>query len=236
MDHSAHGSHHSVQGFPATPNVLEWAGFAAIFSYSFLVSFHCFGMCGPLACSILSKSKLNIWKSSLLYNLGRGISYCTAGALSALISVSLTNVLPGLTLWISVIFGSLVCIWALVSILGIHQRVSVNPFVKALRSVQDAVLRLPAPLSAFGLGILTIFLPCMTLHPLLLLSAAQQDSFSGAVTMLAFFAGTVPAMVSATFMPTLISGNSHIFRFIRFGQIFLFIAGLLTIGRGFLRH
>jgi sulfite exporter TauE/SafE len=193
-------------------------------------------MCGPLACAVLSKSRLRTWQSTALYNVGRGLSYCAAGAVVGLASESISNAWPALTGGMSIIFGALICLWALVGVLGGKRRFALNPLAKGLSSVQAAVRQLPAALSAFGLGILTIFLPCMTLHPLLLMSAAHQDSLSGATTMLAFFAGTVPAMVSATYMPTLIARSSGKISYIRFGHVFLFIAGLLTIGRAFFHH
>ena len=68
-----------------TADALQWAGFASIFTYSFLVSLHCIGMCGPLACSLIFRSRLKPWVSSALYNLGRTISYTLAGALASLL-------------------------------------------------------------------------------------------------------------------------------------------------------
>ncbi len=231
MEHTAHLHHHHLEILPASPNAFEWAGFAAIFSYSFLVSFHCFGMCGPLACSILSRSRISLFKSSILYQLGRLFSYCGAGALAGLLAASLSDLWPIITKSISVIFGALICLWSLSVFFNLEKRWPRMPGKGLLLRGQTFLSSLPAPLSPFLLGLVTILLPCMTLHPLLFMSAAHQDATGGAMTMLAFYVGTLPAMVSATYVPTLIAHRAALSRLAPLGQVFLFIAGLLTIGR-----
>lgn len=234
MDHTAHLHHHHFESLPASPNAFEWAGFAAIFSYSFLVSFHCFGMCGPLACSMLGRSRLSPWKSSLLYNFGRLVSYCAAGAGAGFLAASISGLWPGLTKSIGVVFGALICLWALTALFNLEGLWPEFPGKRLLLWVQSFITSLPAPLSSFSLGLVTILLPCMTLHPLLFMSVAHQNAADGAMTMLAFFAGTLPAMVSATYMPTLIADRGNLRRFAPLGRVFLFLAGLLTMGRAWL--
>lgn len=56
-----------------------WSGFVL----GFLGSFHCIGMCGPLAMSLPDTASSNVYFMSgrLLYNLGRAATYTFMGAL-----------------------------------------------------------------------------------------------------------------------------------------------------------
>lgn len=61
-------------------NVFDVATFAAIVWFSFLMSWHCGVMCGPLVCSRMILHKGSTWFDIVLYNLGRLVSYTTMGA------------------------------------------------------------------------------------------------------------------------------------------------------------
>lgn len=215
-------------------NAFEWLGFAAIFSYSFTVSFHCIGMCGPLACSLLDRTSLAPWKSSLLYNLGRGTSYAAAGAVASGLAIQISDVWSPLTEVLSITLGGLVCAWALLCLFRLRVRIPRLGSGQTLRWVQQRFASLPPTMACFLFGAITLFLPCMTLHPLLFMSAAQKSPAAGAMTMLAFFSGTLPAMVSATYMPIAFRAKMDLRRFQPLGYLFLFFAGLVTILRSVL--
>ena len=221
---------------PLSASALEWIGFSAIFSYSFLVSFHCVGMCGPLACSLLDRSRLSLWKSVVLYNIGRGLSYSCAGGLAGLASGLIVFNFPKASLVLSLAFGTIICVWASLSLMGLEKRIPSFPLRAPISAFQRVSARLPAPLAAFSLGFFTLALPCMTLHPLLFMSAAHQSPIEGASTMFAFFLGTLPAMVSATYVPSLFNRSRAFPKARKIGQFLLLLAGLITIARGLIAH
>lgn len=225
-----------MENLPLSANVFEWIGFSTVFSYSFLVSLHCVGMCGPLACSLLGRSGPNFWRSNLLYNLGRCFSYCLAGALAGTLAGFVSSFWPPLTQILSVVFGTLLCLWALIALLNLERKMPFPGFRAPLSFFQRRINVFPQSFKAFALGAFTLLLPCMTLHPLLFMSAAHQTASAGALTMFAFFLGTLPAMLSATYVPTLIPQKANISAFRKIGQFMLFLAGLITIGRGLIHH
>ena len=57
--------------------------FLAALTLGFLGSFHCVGMCGPIALTIPVKrtSQLSIFTGSLIYNAGRVTTYAAMGTL-----------------------------------------------------------------------------------------------------------------------------------------------------------
>jgi len=72
-----------------------------------LGSFHCVGMCGPIALAIPLKT--DSWLARIfggvLYNLGRAITYAVMGAIFGLLGRGL--VMSGFQQWISVIMGAI---------------------------------------------------------------------------------------------------------------------------------
>lgn len=212
---------------------LSLAGLAAIFSYSFLLSFHCIGMCGPLACSMRGRREEKFWTASLLYNAGRGLSYTIAGAAISFSTQSFGELLPRFSPVLALLLGGAIIVFALLKIFdrpfGFFQA-KVPMRTTGLRKVFAKVSPTEHP---FVFGLLTLFLPCMTLHPTLLMSAAAQDAWHGAMTMFAFFLGTLPAMLSATCVPSLGSRLLTKQKLKQAANFILLFAGLLTIWRSF---
>lgn len=228
MDHS----HHQHLGFDLSAvDPLALAGFVAVFSYSFLVSLHCIGMCGPLACSLLGTSRARLGRATFLYNAGRLVSYILAGAGLGYLSVQISAISLRLGSYLSLALGLILILWALAlpvkRLLGLDRQ---GPWPWQL-SLHRFLNRLPADGRALGLGLCTVFLPCMTLHPLLLAAAGSQSTFGGAATMLAFGLGTLPAMVTATYMPTLILDRLPVTQLQWAGRFFLGGAGIITVWR-----
>lgn len=226
-------SHHHHLGFDlGSIDPLAFAGFAAVFSYSFLLSWHCIGMCGPLACSVLARARPRLGWATLLYNLGRVISYSLAGALVGFVSQQISSFSFTVGAWLAMALGVLLIIWALAPWMSKRFRVPGSRSLYALHSYWQQRFQTQKGLGpSFLLGLLTVLLPCMTLHPLLLAAAGTQSALSGASTMLAFSLGTLPAMASATYMPTLVTGKVPSLWFTRLGKLFLVFAGILTIWR-----
>lgn len=159
-----------------------------------------------------------------------------AGALAGSLTAALKDQWPLLSTAIATVFGILICLWSFNLIFGMSKRLPFLSVSAPYSWVKKGASSLSPNVSAFLLGVLTLFLPCMTLHPLIFMSAAHQSALGGLATMFAFWLGTLPAMVSATCMPSLIPSRFHAKIFTKIAQILLLLAGLLTILRAWITH
>jgi len=74
------------------------ASYAMLFAAGLFSSFHCIGMCGGIALSQSGRGsfpRLGMHGSSILYNLGRVVSYTALGALAGLLGSAL-SLTPGI--------------------------------------------------------------------------------------------------------------------------------------------
>ena len=170
-----------------------------------LGSVHCLGMCGGIAGAVGagpggSPRKLS-W--ALLYNAGRIASYSLAGALAGGASFALGSAinLPfwsmitrGLTGGILILIGLNIALgWRLPGLLenlGARVWTLLSPTARRLLSSRSAV-------GMLGLGALWGWLPCGLTYTMLLAAAGTGQIAEGALLMMAFGLGTLPAMVAA---------------------------------------
>lgn len=221
----------------------------------FLGSFgHCVGMCGPLAAAFAlsavdeQKSKSAQLTFHILLNLGRLMSYALVGAgIGALGSVifaggELAGVGSVLRRSISVLTG-LMLIW-----FGFTQAkpgVLPNPpFLQPARQqkiheqlnqtmAKVAGDRIPLMgLTPFVLGLLWGLIPCGFLYAGQLRAAETQSWLGGGAIMLAFGAGTLPAMVTMGVMTSLLSQDRRSQLFRLGGWLTMVIGGLLLLRTG----
>ena len=85
--------------------------------------------------------------------------------------------------------------------------------------------------TAFVLGGLTFFLPCGFTQALQLYVLAKGDFLTGALTMLAFALGTLPALLSLSALSSFASGANRQ-RFLRFAGAAVILLGVLNIRSG----
>lgn len=200
----------------------------------FLGSFHCVGMCGPIALAL----PIGKWQASdkvmgiLLYNLGRVLTYGLMGLLFGAIGQSFSMI--GLQQLVSVTLGA--CIMVLVLMPGnaaakldaITQRIPYMPAVK--RNI--SVLFQQKTFTSLGLiGMLNGLLPCGFVYMALAGAIATATSISGGIFMMLFGIGTIPAMFLVAFSSQLFSVNvrSKIRKAV---PVFMFFIGAILIVRG----
>lgn len=168
----------------------------------FLGSLHCIGMCGPLA-SALALTRPRLWWPGLAaYQLGRVGTYVLLGLTAGLAGSTLKGILwfQGVQIALNVFAGLLMAVFALY--IGGWLA---DPFAR----LSGAVVRLSGmsgwmQRAASGgiapwlvVGGLNGLLPCGLVYAGLALSLTADSAPQGALTMLAFGLGTVPAMVAA---------------------------------------
>ncbi len=166
-------------------------------SIGFLGSFHCVGMCGPIALSlpILHESKgKRLWLIAL-YNLGRASTYALLGLLFGTIGNHFF--LTGYQQIFSIAMGILV-----LSILLAGRFVHAEKYFFAglHRKVQQFLSRIlfgKKTASHFYLiGIANGLLPCGFVYLAIVSAASTGSAVGGAALMFAFGLGTMPLMFS----------------------------------------
>ncbi len=160
-------------------------------------SFHCAGMCGPIALAIPlnNNSWYNKITGSLVYNLGRAITYAIMGFVFGMLGKGL--VLAGFQKWVSIIMGVIMVISVLFPSLY-KNRFDLNSkafsFVGNLKVKLGSLLRKRTYGSLFLIGLLNGLLPCGLVYMALAGAIATSGALSGALFMFVFGLGTLPML------------------------------------------
>lgn len=176
--------------------------YSMAFMTGLLGSAHCIGMCGGLvsALSLTEDGRNSGIVFHLLYNLGRTLTYGLIGL--AVGSLGSAMVMKGSFQDISriLLIGSdLLIILIGLGSAGLFSRFNIMSleFAGPIRAMSRAVAglrRYPPMLSALPLGLLFGFLPCGFLYAMAITAAGTASSSGGALTMIAFGIGTMPAL------------------------------------------
>lgn len=152
----------------------------SILSASFLGSWHCAGMCGPIA--TLMATKKGLWP----YHLGRLISYSGLGALAgSLGQFFLTSEFVWLR-WVSAATFAAFLFYG-----GLRL---VNPKIKKVNFSLPFSQLFKIKNSAFLVGLTTILLPCGWLYTYVAAAIATKSPYAGAIMMFLFWLGSLPAL------------------------------------------
>ncbi len=175
--------------------------FITAFLMGMIGSFHCVGMCGPLALSLPLHgfNSISRFFGLLLYNLGRVVTYSFLGLLIGLFGNSLK--MAGLQQWLSILAGLVILIYLLYIKFGIFG--SSNYFSSFFEIVRKKLGELYFKKSlgtVFLIGILNGFLPCGFVYLAFAGAIATGDAAGSIVFMAAFGLGTIPMMWSVSFL------------------------------------
>jgi sulfite exporter TauE/SafE/copper chaperone CopZ len=199
----------------------------------------CIAVTGGLLVAVAAKynaahahlTDLERLKPHIYFNAGRIVSYTLlGGAVGALGSALMPS--PAAT-GILTLLASAVMIVLGLQMLGLAP--SLAGLLPAMpKSVTDrvhAVAAREARGTAFLLGGLTFFLPCGFTQALQLYVLAKGDALTGAMTMLAFALGTLPALLSLSALSSFAKGavRTHLLRFAGAAVILL---GVLNVQYG----
>lgn len=179
---------------------------AAIFLASVLGSFHCAGMCGAFV-AIAGGAPGGGARQQLMlqgsYHLGRFVSYtalgAAAGAAGKLINVA--GAMAGFRPAAAILAALAMIAFALITLLRTHGmnigRFGLPPsWLSVVRIGQRAALDQPPVVRAILIGLFTTMLPCGWLYAFAVNAAGTGSALRGAMTMIAFWAGTLPALVA----------------------------------------
>ncbi|MBI3135720.1 MAG: sulfite exporter TauE/SafE family protein [Bacteroidetes bacterium] len=168
-----------------------WTGFLI----GLLGSWHCIGMCGPIALMIPGSKGKNRFAAIGLYHFGKILSYLTLGSVFGMIPALINSFTVQATITISV--GVLMLLLALVPVLMNKLERSgftlFNRYFNLKNKLAQSLNKNKTEYS-FYIGFLNGFVPCGMVY-LAALGAMSQPHFSDSLLfMLLFGLGTVPLM------------------------------------------
>lgn len=202
--------------------------------FGLLGSFHCVGMCGPIA-FMLPVSRDNKLKKAMqvfLYHLGRLLAYSLIGLIFGLIGKSLN--LFGLQQQLSIWIGVLMIAAIFLPSKRFRKYSITGPITMAIGRVKSSLgkaLKKKSPDTFLTIGFLNGLLPCGLVYMAVFGAIAAGSTGKGSLYMMLFGLGTVPLMTSAIYFSGMLTGlmRRRIQRFIPF---FVVIIGVLFILRG----
>lgn len=174
---------------------------AGILAASALGSVHCLAMCGPLTALHGGPRSLRL---TLAHSLGRLATYVILGALAGLLggALDLAGRVGDVQRVATLVAGGLVLTWGVVlAIQASRKRSPTKPGTgpSSSRSAFSAGLvrirRGKPGRRAVLIGMLTGLLPCGWLWAFVITAGGTASPLLGALVMLVFWLGTVPAMV-----------------------------------------
>ena len=178
--------------------MIEWP---LLVASGLLGSAHCLGMCGPFALAIGSASPA--WRANLArqvaWSAGRVFTYAVLGGAAGFVGLRMSRALVGWTnvpALLAIAAGVLLLFQGLLAA-GVLERRGVGAGGCPGGGAFRALLTARGTIEVFLAGMFTGLLPCGLLYGMLALAAATHDVSRGLLTMVAFGAGTVPALLVA---------------------------------------
>ena len=167
------------------------------FLMGMLGSFHCVGMCGPLALSVPidSESESKKMIGALIYNLGRIITYSFFGLLIGFFGKSMSFF--GIQQWLSILGGGIILMYVYFKKIGFVNKKIVFPKIfEWVRNQLGKYFFKRNLFAVFMIGLLNGFLPCGFVY-LAFAGALATNNITNSILFMAFFGmGTLPIMWS----------------------------------------
>ena len=177
---------------------MSFAMLAGVVATSALGSVHCVAMCGPL---VGLQGGARSVRLAAMHSLGRLVTYATIGALAGLAgsALDLAGRLGNVQRFATILAGLTIVGWGLFALAQTRRARRPAPVAKASSTAFSSALVHIRTRSAsrrmVALGLITGLLPCGWLWAFAISAAGTGSPVFGAMLMIAFWLGTVPAMV-----------------------------------------
>lgn len=202
--------------------------------FGLLGSFHCVGMCGPIA-FLLPVDRTNSFKKVgqlFLYHFGRILAYSIIGLLFGLLGKSFY--LFGMQQQLTIAIGVIMVITILLPYKVFQKYNFSKPIYKVVSKVKNELgkaLKKKSPDTFLSIGFLNGFLPCGLVYMAVFGAIASGNALQGSLYMALFGLGTIPLMTTAIYLGNFLTG--HMRQRIRKAiPVFVVIVGCLFIVRG----
>jgi sulfite exporter TauE/SafE len=201
--------------------------------FGLLGSFHCIGMCGPIAfmLPIDRTNKTKGFFQILSYHLGRLFTYSLIGLLFGFLGKGFYFF--GFQQQLSIIVGVLMIVVILFP--KIFQKLSISKKISTIiLKVKNSLgkeLKKKGNDTFFTIGFLNGFLPCGLVYMAVFGALATSNAFTGSLYMFLFGLGTIPLMTAFVYLGNFTKGNfrKNIQKTIPIMVVFI---GVLFIVRG----
>ncbi|WP_378187629.1 sulfite exporter TauE/SafE family protein [Aquimarina sp. W85] len=199
-----------------------------------LGSFHCIGMCGPIA-FMLPLSHHNSIKKLVqlaLYHIGRLVAYGILGVFFGAIGKQLY--LFGLQQKLSIIIGVLMIIIVLIPQHTFAKNNLSKPIYRVLSKLKSSLgmaLKQKTPDTFLTIGFLNGFLPCGLVYMAVFGAMASSSLIYGGLYMLFFGLGTIPLMTITVYAGSLLGAKQRL-RIQKLIPMLVILIGLLFVLRG----
>lgn len=204
------------------------------FVLGLLGSFHCVGMCGPIA-FMLPVDRTNNYKKITqitVYHIGRLLTYSIIGLIFGLIGKSLY--LFGFQQQLSIIIGIIMILIVIIPEKTFNKYNLSKPIYKAISKVKSALgtaFKKKTTDTFLTIGFLNGFLPCGLVYMALFGAIAGGDALKGSLYMAVFGLGTIPLMTTAIYFSQFLKGAARQ-KIQKIIPVFVVIIGVLFIIRG----
>lgn len=202
--------------------------------FGLLGSFHCIGMCGPIAFMLPVDRSNSFRKVSqiFIYHLGRLLAYSLIGLFFGLVGKSLY--IFGIQQQLSIVIGALMILVVLIPTNTFNKYNLSKPLYKIISKVKSALgiaLKKKTTDTFLTIGFLNGFLPCGLVYMAVFASMTMQNAFQGSIYMALFGLGTIPLMTIAIYLGKFLN-TSIKQRIQKAVPVFVVIIGALFILRG----
>jgi len=207
-----------------------WSGFIL----GLLGSFHCIGMCGPIAflLPVDRSNSLKKFTQVMSYHIGRLITYGLIGLFFGMIGKSLY--IFGLQQQLSIIIGIIMIVAVLIPTQLTNKLKPFQPIYRIISKVKSALgnaLKKKTADTFLTIGFLNGFLPCGLVYMAVFASLVTGQAVMGSLYMVLFGLGTIPLMTAAVYLGKFL--NTKIKQNIQKAiPVFVILIGVLFILRG----
>ena len=204
------------------------------FILGLLGSFHCVGMCGPIA-FMLPVDRNNALKKSIqigIYHFGRLLAYSIIGLIFGLIGKSFY--LFGFQQQLSIFIGALMILVVLIPQKIFNKYNFSKPIYKLISKVKSALgsaMKRKSLDTFLTIGFLNGFLPCGLVYMAVFAAIASGNALNGSLYMAVFGLGTIPLMTTAIYFSQFLKGAARQ-KIQKAIPDFVVIIGVLFIIRG----
>ncbi|HER40172.1 MAG TPA: sulfite exporter TauE/SafE family protein [Salinimicrobium catena] len=202
--------------------------------FGILGSFHCVGMCGPIAfmLPVSRENSLKKFLQVLLYHTGRLMAYALIGLAFGVLGKSLD--LFGFQQQLSIAAGILMIAVIVLPNKTFGKYNFSRPMYKVVGKVKSSLgsaLKKKTPDTFFTIGFLNGFLPCGLVYMAAFGAIASGSIVQGSLYMVLFGVGTIPLMTTAVYFSGMLNGmiKRKVQKMI---PVFVVLIGILFIVRG----
>ncbi|CAM1347585.1 sulfite exporter TauE/SafE family protein [Tenacibaculum insulae] len=182
--------------------------FLSALIFGLLGSFHCIGMCGPIAfmLPVDRSNKVKQFLQILSYHFGRLFTYSLIGLLFGFLGKGFYFF--GFQQQLSIAVGVLMILVILLpkTFQKYNFSKSINKLVMKVKSALGKELKKKGNDTFFTLGFLNGFLPCGLVYMAVFGALTTTNAFSGSLYMFIFGLGTIPLMTVIVYVGNFASG------------------------------